>query len=168
MRRWKQNVRGTPLILCGSAFGEMRKLIDGNAPLRGRAILELVLQPFDFRTAAEFWGLGANQQVAFAHNASVGGTPAYRTLADHDAPTDGDLDGWVIRRLLEPSSRLFRDGRIVVAEDQQKLGPISSGIGASLQRWPREIGVGVTWSEYTRWRSRPRRPDTARRCEPGD
>ena len=117
--RTKPAVLGTPLILCGSAFGEMRKLIGGKAPLRGRAILELVLQPFNFRTAAEFWGLGANQQVAFAHNAYVGGTPAYRTLADHDAPTDGDLDGWVIRRLLEPSSSLFRDGRILVAEDQQ-------------------------------------------------
>jgi uncharacterized protein len=117
--RSTQHVLGTPLILCGSAFGEMRKLIDGTAPLRGRAILELVVQPFDFRSAAEFWGLTGNQQVAFAHNAFVGGTPAYRTLADRDAPTDGDLDGWVIRRLLEPSSSLFRDGRIVVAEDQQ-------------------------------------------------
>ena len=117
--RTKSVDRGTPLILCGSAFGEMRKLVDGKAPLRGRAILELVLQPFDFRSSAEFWRLGANQQVAFAHNAFVGGTPAYRMLADRDAPTDSDLDGWVISRLLEPSSSLFREGRIAVAEDQQ-------------------------------------------------
>ncbi len=138
--RTKPVVRGTPLILCGSAFGEMRKLIDGKAPLRGRAILELVLQPFDFRSAAEFWGLGENQQVAFAHNAFVGGTPAYRTLADRDAPTDGDLDGWVVRRLLEPSSSLFRDGRIVVAEDdqlgdQQRYWGLLAAIAEGHRRW---------------------------------
>jgi uncharacterized protein len=138
--RVKPTARGTPLILCGSAFGEMRKLIDGKAPLRGRAILELVLQPFDFRSAAEFWGIGANPQVAFAHNAFVGGTPAYRTLADRDAPTDGDLDGWVIRRLLEPSSSLFRDGRIVVAEDpqlgdQQRYWGLLAAIAEGTRRW---------------------------------
>jgi uncharacterized protein len=138
--RTKPLVLGTPLILCGSAFGAMRKLIDGKAPLRGRAILELVLQPFDFRSAAEFWGLGANQQVAFAHNAFVGGTPAYRTLADRDAPTDGDLDGWVIRRLLEPSSSLFRDGRIVVAEDdqlgdQQRYWGLLAAIAEGHRKW---------------------------------
>ncbi len=138
--RTTRYTRGTPVILCGSAFGEMRKLIDGKAPLRGRAIIELVLQPFDFRSAAEFWGLGANPQVAFAHNAFVGGTPAYRTLADSDAPTDGDLDGWVIRRLLEPSSSLFRDGRIVVAEDpqlgdQQRYWGLLAAIADGTRRW---------------------------------
>ena len=42
------------LILCGSAFTVMRGLLGGSAPLRGRAKLELLVQPFDFREAAGF------------------------------------------------------------------------------------------------------------------
>ncbi len=132
--------RGTSLILCGSAFGDMRRLIDGAAPLRGRATIELLVQPFDFRAAADFWGLAGNAQVAFAHNALIGGTPAYRSLADNDSPTDGDLNGWVVRRLLEPSSSLFREGRIVVAEDQQlgdqqRYWGLLAAIADGARRW---------------------------------
>lgn len=46
----------TRLLLCGSAFGEMRRLIDGRAPLRGRAMLDLVVRPFDYRVAARATG----------------------------------------------------------------------------------------------------------------
>jgi uncharacterized protein len=56
---------GTRLILCGSALGQMRHLIASHAPLRGRAGLELVVQPFDFRTAASFWGFSANSDAGF-------------------------------------------------------------------------------------------------------
>jgi uncharacterized protein len=54
----------TRLLLCGSAFGEMRRLIDGRAPLRGRAMLDLVVRPFDYREAADYWGLTANPLAA--------------------------------------------------------------------------------------------------------
>ncbi len=110
---------GTRLILCGSAFGQMRKLLDPDAPLRGRAGLELVVQPFDYRTAADFWGLAANPDAAFRLNALVGGTPAYVDLAGGRRPTDGNIDGWVIDRLLDTSSALFREGRLAVSEDAQ-------------------------------------------------
>jgi uncharacterized protein len=109
----------TRLLLCGSAFGEMRRLIDGRAPLRGRAILDLVVQPFDYRTAAAYWGLSANPAAAFRLHSFIGGTPAYRVLAGPDQPTDGNIDTWVQRRLLSPHSSLFREGRIVVQEDAQ-------------------------------------------------
>jgi uncharacterized protein len=111
---------GTRLILCGSAFGELRRLLDGTQPLRGRASLELVVEPFDYRTAAAYWGLSSNPALAFRLHSLIGGTPAYRTLAGDDSPSrDGDLDAWVERRLLTPSSSLFREGRVVVAEDAQ-------------------------------------------------
>jgi uncharacterized protein len=107
------------LILCGSALGQMRRLLDPDAPLRGRAGLELVVQPFDFRTAAAFWGLSANPDAAFRLHALVGGTPAYLDLAAGRRPTDGDIDKWVIECLLNPASALFREGRLAVSEDQQ-------------------------------------------------
>ena len=105
------------LILCGSAFGEMRRLLDGTAPLRGRASLELVVQPFDYRTAAGFWGLSANPDAAFEMYCYVGGTPAYARFANGERPRNGNVREWVLRRLLDPSSALFREGRIVIAED---------------------------------------------------
>jgi uncharacterized protein len=45
------------LILCGSAFTVMRGLLGGSAPLRGRAKLELLVQPLDYREAAGCWGV---------------------------------------------------------------------------------------------------------------
>jgi uncharacterized protein len=110
---------GTRLILCGSALGQMRRLLDPDAPLRGRAGLELIVQPFDYRTSASFWGLSANPDAAFRLHAIVGGTPAYVDLAGGYRPHDGDIDRWVVERMLEPASALFREGRLAVSEDHQ-------------------------------------------------
>jgi uncharacterized protein len=106
----------TRFVLCGSAFGQMRKLLDARAPLRGRAQVDMVIGPFDPREAASFWGLESNPAAAFRLDALVGGTPAYRGLAI-EAPKRGDVVSWAKRRLLDPQSALFREGRIVVAED---------------------------------------------------
>lgn len=65
------------LLLCGSALPFMGKLLSGNAPLRGRAGLELVVPTLDFRLAAEFWQI-TDPRTALLTNAVVGGTPAYR------------------------------------------------------------------------------------------
>lgn len=137
------------LILCGSAFGAMRRLIDGTAPLRGRASLELVVQPFDFRTAADFWGLSANPDAAFEMYSYMGGTPAYVRFASGERPKNGNVRDWVFRRLLDPSSALFREGRIVIAEDGELndqllywglLGSVAHGA----RRWSDlEAGLGA-------------------------
>jgi uncharacterized protein len=130
----------TRLVLCGSAFGLMRRLLDGSAPLRGRASLELIVQPFDFRTAAEFWGVDANPAVAFELYSYVGGTPAYPTFAAGDRPARGGIERWVVRRLLDPSSALFREGRTVVAEDvelsdQQLYWGLLGAVASGSRRW---------------------------------
>jgi uncharacterized protein len=44
------------LLLCGSAMSVMGRLLGGSAPLRGRAGLEMIVQPLAFRDAAHFWG----------------------------------------------------------------------------------------------------------------
>ncbi|MDN5860899.1 MAG: hypothetical protein L0H84_20025 [Pseudonocardia sp.] len=108
----------TRLILCRSALATMRRLLEGPAPLRGRAAMELLVHPFEFREAAHFWGLAGRWRTAAAVHALVGGTPAYRDFCAGDAPVDDDdLDPWVVRNLLNPSSPLFREGRILLAED---------------------------------------------------
>jgi hypothetical protein len=96
----------------------MGSLLAGNAPLRGRAGLELVVPTLDHRLAAEFWGI-TDPQLALKVNAIVGGTPAYRREFVADDTPDGpdDFDAWVLRTVLSPHSPLFREARYLLAEE---------------------------------------------------
>jgi len=105
------------VIVCGSALGAMRRLLDTDAPLRGRASLELLIRPFDFRTAARYWRLADDWDVAVRLHALVGGTPAYLDFAAGRTPGDFEsFDEWVCHVLLEPASALFREGGILTNE----------------------------------------------------
>ncbi|TLF92274.1 ATP-binding protein [Nocardia cyriacigeorgica] len=108
----------TRLLLCGSALSFMGRLLSGSAPLRGRAGLELLVRPLDFRLAAEFWGI-TDPHLAVRVNAIVGGTPAYRReFARGDVPADADdFDAWVERTVLNPETPLFREPRYLLAEE---------------------------------------------------
>jgi AAA+ ATPase superfamily predicted ATPase len=106
------------LVLCGSAMSVMGGLLSGRAPLRGRAGLELVVQPFRYRDAASFWGI-TDPRLALGVHAVVGGTPAYgRELVRGDAPSGpDDFDAWVRRTVLNPQTPLFREARYLLAEE---------------------------------------------------
>lgn len=110
----------TRLLLCGSALSFMGRILSGNAPLRGRAGLELVVRPLDFRLAAQFWEL-TDPRLALQVNSIVGGTPAYRReFARGDAPTGpDDFDAWVIRTVMNPETPLFREPRYLLAEEPE-------------------------------------------------
>jgi len=108
----------TRLIVCGSALSIMGRLLSGSAPLRGRASMDLLVQPFDFRQAAGFWGLQGRPELALLVHAIVGGTPAYRDLLRSDVPSSRrSFDAWVARAILDPASPLFREGRYLMAEE---------------------------------------------------
>jgi AAA+ ATPase superfamily predicted ATPase len=116
----------TRLILCGSALTTMGQLLGGGAPLRGRAVLELVVRPFGFREAAAFWGLSAQPELAFRVHALVGGTPAYLEMSGGAAPRrPSDFDAWVVRRLLNPASAMFREGSLLLREEPSIADPTS-------------------------------------------
>ena len=107
------------LLLCGSAMSVMGGLLASSAPLRGRAQLELVVRPFGYRAAADFWSVAADPALAARLHAVLGGTPAYRRqfLAD-DVPADlHDFDDWICRTVLSPFSPLFREARYLLAEE---------------------------------------------------
>lgn len=112
------------LVLCGSAMSVMGGLLAGQAPLRGRAGLELVIRPFGYRQAAEFWGI-TDPRLAVMVHAIVGGTPAYRyEFTQGDAPADlGDFDSWVVRTVLNPQKPLFREARYLLAEESEIRDP---------------------------------------------
>lgn len=107
------------LLLCGSAMSVMGGLLASAAPLRGRAQLEMIIRPFDYRSAAEFWGVAGDPALAVRLNAVLGGTPAYRRqFLDDDVPaTVQDFDGWLCRTVLSPLSPLFREARYLLAEE---------------------------------------------------
>jgi len=107
------------LILCGSAFTVMSGLLGGSAPLRGRAKLELLVQPFDFRGAADFWGMLDDPELAFQVHALVGGTPAYQAMCVDRPDSAAEFDDWVIRRLLNPASAMFREGSALLYEEPE-------------------------------------------------
>jgi AAA+ ATPase superfamily predicted ATPase len=106
------------LLLCGSALSFMGGLLAGNAPLRGRAGLELVVPTLDYRPAARFWEITDPRTAALTH-AIVGGTPAYRReFTQGDAPEGpDDFDDWVVRAVLNPGRPLFREARYLLAEE---------------------------------------------------
>ncbi|MFF3845798.1 ATP-binding protein [Streptomyces sp. NPDC002328] len=107
------------LLLCGSAMSVMGGLLASSAPLRGRAQLELVVRPFGYRAAADFWGVTSEPSLAVRLHAVLGGTPAYRRqfLAD-DVPSGlHDFDDWICRTVLSPFSPLFREARYLLAEE---------------------------------------------------
>ena len=107
-RRAEREDSRSRLLLCGSAMTFMGTLLSGNAPLRGRAGLELVVPTLDYQLAAQFWNV-TDPVLAIKVHAIVGGTPAYRReFARDDAPADaGDYDSWVKRTVLNPASRCF-------------------------------------------------------------
>lgn len=117
-RRAERTGSRTRLLLCGSALSFMGGLLSGNAPLRGRASLDLLVDTLDYRLAAQFWGLD-DPRLALLVHAVVGGTPAYRTeMIRYDAPRGlDDFDDWVVRAVLSPGSPMFLEARYLLAEE---------------------------------------------------
>ncbi|MCL2584904.1 MAG: AAA family ATPase [Streptosporangiales bacterium] len=116
---WGRQEQGTRFLLCGSAMSVMGSLLAGNAPLRGRSALELMVAPFDYRTAARFWGIEDDPALAVLVHSIVGGTPAYRSefVADDVPESRADFDAWVTRTVLNPAVPLFREARYLLAEE---------------------------------------------------
>jgi AAA+ ATPase superfamily predicted ATPase len=117
-RRPEREGSRTRLLLCGSAMTFMGTLLAGNAPLRGRAGLELVVPTLDYQLSAQFWNI-ADPALAIKVHAIVGGTPAYRReFARDDTPASpDDFDDWVRRTVLNPASPLFREARYLLATE---------------------------------------------------
>jgi uncharacterized protein len=108
-RRAEREGSRSRLLLCGSVMTFMGTLLAGNAPLRGRAGLELVVPTLDYQLAAQFWNV-TDPVLAIKVHAVVGGTPAPTGHA-------GDFDGWIQRTVLNPASPLFREARYLLAAE---------------------------------------------------
>lgn len=104
------------LILCGSSAAFMGRILAGDQPLFGRAVIDMRINPFLYRDSAVYWG--CDPMRAFLINATVGGSPGYRD-AISARPDDGD-DGfyqWLEQSVLNPSHILFTEPDYLLAED---------------------------------------------------
>jgi AAA+ ATPase superfamily predicted ATPase len=98
---------GGRIVLCGSAMSVMSELLSGTKPLRGRAVLDLRLPAFDYRTARTHWAV-PDPVTALYVDAVLGGAPGYRPLAPGAAPQSvAEFDGWLPRTLLDPGRALY-------------------------------------------------------------
>lgn len=106
------------LVLCGSAIAMMRALT-GEAPLRGRASLELVMHADDYRVAATRLPSPHLRDLAVQVFCVIGGVVGYATdMVGYDLPADADdFDRWVIERVLSPASPLHHEATTLLAED---------------------------------------------------
>ncbi len=106
------------LLLCGSAISVMTDLISGTKALRGRAALELRINPFGYRDTREFWDI-ATLDNAFLHHALIGGTPGYRELVPNPSfpSRPNAVSAWMAKNVLRPSVPLFGEASRVIHED---------------------------------------------------
>lgn len=130
------------VILSGSSLSVMSQLHTGSAPLRGRAVLDMSLPAFDFRTSAAYWGV-SEPQGAFQLDAILGGTPGYRALVP-GPPSSRDLVTWLGRTVLNPASVLYGEKSVLLREDPRMVdtalyNSILSAV-ADGRCTPREIG----------------------------
>lgn len=106
------------IVLCGSALSLMADLLTGAQALRGRATLDLMLKPFDYRRAAEYWKIG-DPRAAFTVHAILGGTPGYRDLLPAEPPARAaDVARWLAAGPLNPASALFREDDYLLTEER--------------------------------------------------
>lgn len=138
---------GTPLrlLLCGSGLSVMSNLLTGAQPLRGRAQLDLRLQPFDYRVSRRHWGL-QDHEVALAVNAIVGGAAGYLDLMEGTTPSSpGDIADWLGATLLNPSHALYREDEFLLREDprlvDRALYQSILSVVAAGERTPSRIGA---------------------------
>lgn len=105
---------GARLVACGSAQAIMSRLLQGDAPLRGRAQLELDVRPFGFREAARFARL--EPDVALPVHAVIGGVPGYAVdLLDNTFPTSAnDVQRWLVEVVAAPTRPLVHEARALV------------------------------------------------------
>lgn len=102
------------LILCGSAVAQISHLLDRDQPLFGRAQLAQVVDAFDFRTSARYWGVADKPGLAMSVHAVLGGLPGYRDVVTAGPTSSDDFDEWMTRRVLTSASPLLEEDTLTL------------------------------------------------------
>lgn len=105
------------VIVCGSSLSVMTGLLSGAKPLRGRAQLDMMIKPFGYQLAAQYWDI-SDPVVALHVDAVLGGTAGYRPLIEQPPPSTMRAFGpWLARSALNPAHALFYEKDYLLRED---------------------------------------------------
>lgn len=102
--RWDRSRTPITVVLCGSAIGMMERLLDHGSPLFGRATYRPLLQPLDYRFAAEFASSSLSPEDRLRRYAVLGGVPQYQAWAGK-----GSLRSIIRDRILTTGEPLHED-----------------------------------------------------------
>ena len=116
--RWQRS--GTPLtiVLSGSALTLMEELLAHSSPLFGRADYRPLIQPLDYRFAAEFARAGAPADALLRRYAVLGGTPQYQVWAGK-----GGISSVIRDRVLSKGESLYEEPLHLLREEQTIRDP---------------------------------------------
>lgn len=98
---WQRDGVQVCLVIAGSELSMMERLVEGDRPLFGRAAARPLIEPFDFRLAAEFGPPHASAEDKLRRYAILGGTPQYQAWAGR-----GHLESVLKERVLPPGESL--------------------------------------------------------------
>ncbi len=112
--RWERAGLALTLVLSGSALTLMEELLEGNQPMFGRASYRPLLEPFDFRDAAEFGSARLSAEEKLRRYAVLGGTAQYQVWAGR-----GVLRQILAERILTKGESLFEEPlQLIRGEDE--------------------------------------------------
>lgn len=116
--RWQR--AGTPvtIVLSGSALTLMEELLAHSSPLFGRADYRPLIQPLDYRFAAEFARAGAPAHALLRRYAVLGGTPQYQVWAGK-----GGISSVIRDRVLSKGESLYEEPLHLLREEQKIRDP---------------------------------------------
>jgi hypothetical protein len=112
---WDEYLKETPvyLILCGSSISMMEQEVLGyKAPLYGRRTGQILLKPFDFYQASEFFPeLPFEKKLTFF--SIVGGNPSYLSKITPEDSIEGNLR----KNFLSPEAPLYNEVEFILHEE---------------------------------------------------
>lgn len=124
-QEWQHDSRFM-LILCGSYLGFMERAVLGSkSPLFGRRTGQILLEPFDYQEAGEFFPHWALEQRARAYFV-CGGIPYYLKAIDPEQ----SLAQNVTSNFLNVDAPLFREPDFLLREELRDVGAYATVIEA--------------------------------------
>jgi len=112
---WDEYLKETPiyLILCGSSISMMeREVLGYKAPLYGRRTGQILLKPFNFYEASEFFpGLSFEKRLSFF--SIVGGNPSYLNKITPEDTLEENLK----KHFLSPEAPLYSEVEFILHEE---------------------------------------------------
>ena len=112
---WDEHLKNTSifLILCGSSIAMMEsEVLAHKAPLYGRRTGQILLKPFNFYEASEFFSrLSFEKRLQFF--SVVGGNPSYLNRISPDKSLEENIKG----QILAPESSLYDEVEFILLEE---------------------------------------------------